>query len=345
MSALTAVSCVIPVANLKAAPFSLDWGSSVYAKVTATNSYGNSLESDAGNGAVITTTPDAPTNVAEVYEQRTKSTLGLSWVAPVFTGGAVIEDYRVSYAEQGQAFSVLASGVTDTAYLATDLTFGVTYEFKVESRNSYGFSAFSETLTLLCAFKPDPPLTASTANTDALVTIAWGEPVANGSPITAYKILVEEKGTGVFTQESVDCDGTSADVVSSRQCTIQLATLRAAPYSLVKDDSVRVKVISVNVYGDSVESVVGSGAVIQLVPDAPVSLANDPAVTTDTQIRFTWSAGASDGGNAVIDYAVYYDQGTDSFALLDGAVTDQFYLTTVTLTPGTTYKFRVTARN
>ena len=101
MSALTAVSCVIPVANLKAEPFSLDWGTSVYAKVIATNSYGNSLESDAGNGAIITTTPDAPTNIVEVYEQRTKSTLGLSWVAPVFTGGDAIEDYRVSIAEQG----------------------------------------------------------------------------------------------------------------------------------------------------------------------------------------------------------------------------------------------------
>ena len=81
------------------------------------------------------------------------------------------------------------------------------------------------------------------------------------------------------------------------------------------------------------------------MPDAPVSLTNDPTVTTDTQIRFTWSDGASDGGNAVIDYAVYYDQGTDSFVLLDGGVTDQFYLTTVTLTAGTTYKFKVTARN
>ena len=115
---------------------------------------------------------------------------------------------------------MLASGVTDTAYLATGLTFGVTYEFKIESRNSYGYSGYSETITLLCAFKPDPPLTASTANSNALVTIAWGEPIANGSPITAYKILVEEKGTGVFTQESVDCDGTSTDVMTNRQCTI-----------------------------------------------------------------------------------------------------------------------------
>ena len=101
MSSSTEVTCTVPVTALRAEPFNLDWGTSVYTKVIATNLYGDSLVSEAGNGAVITTTPDVPTNVAEVYEQRTKSTLGLSWVAPVFTGGAVIEDYRVNIAEQG----------------------------------------------------------------------------------------------------------------------------------------------------------------------------------------------------------------------------------------------------
>ena len=41
-----------------------------------------------------------------------------------------------------------------------------------------------------------------------------------------------------------------------------MAALKAAPYNLVKDDSVNVKVVSVNVYGDSIASSVGSGAVI-----------------------------------------------------------------------------------
>lgn len=51
----------------------------------------------------------------------------------------------------------------------------------------------------------------------------------------------------------------------------------------------------------------GSGAVIQYVPDAPVSLTNDPLTTIDTTIRFTWADGVSDGGTSVIDYTVYYD--------------------------------------
>jgi hypothetical protein len=98
-SASLATTCTIPVTVLRAAPFSLDWGDSVYAKLFATNEYGDSLTSNEGNGAMITTTPDAPINLAEATAQRTKSTLGLTWNSPVFTGGDVIIDYRISIAE------------------------------------------------------------------------------------------------------------------------------------------------------------------------------------------------------------------------------------------------------
>ncbi len=58
MSTSTATTCTIPVTALRVSPFSLGWGTSVYAKVVAKNIYGSSLESSAGNGAFITTTPD-----------------------------------------------------------------------------------------------------------------------------------------------------------------------------------------------------------------------------------------------------------------------------------------------
>ena len=101
MSSSVLTTCTVPVATLRASPYSLEWGASIYAKVIATNSYGDSSESDEGNGAVITTSPDAPINLAEVAVDRTKSTLGLSWDAAAFTGGDVIIDYRISIAEQG----------------------------------------------------------------------------------------------------------------------------------------------------------------------------------------------------------------------------------------------------
>ena len=191
MTASTLTTCTIPVAVLRAAPFSLDWGDSVFAKVIATNLYGDSLESLEGNGAYITTNPDQPTNLVEDYSQRTKSTLAIDWTAPVFTGGDVIEDYRINYREQGGSYSVLASGLTSLTYTAIGLTAGVTYQFTVESRNSYGYSVVSEELTLLCAFIPEPTASVTTTNLNDEVVIAWVEPVTNGSPITAYKVFIQ----------------------------------------------------------------------------------------------------------------------------------------------------------
>jgi hypothetical protein len=164
MSASTATTCIIPINALRASPFLLEWGSSVYSKIVAYNLYGSSLESSAGNGAVITTTPDAPISLAENTLLRTKSSIGLTWSKADFIGGAEIIDYRINIAQSGGSYSVLASNVASLSYTAIELTAGVNYQFKIESRNSYGYSTFSSIISLLCAYVPDPPTTVSTLN-------------------------------------------------------------------------------------------------------------------------------------------------------------------------------------
>ena len=119
--------------------------------------------------------------------------MGISWTAPTFIGGAIIIDYRINIAEVGQPYSVAASGVTSTSYLVTGLIAGKTFELKVEARNSYGYSASSSVLTLLCAFVPDSPTTITTANANEKVSVTWNEPITNGSPIIAYKIQIKKK--------------------------------------------------------------------------------------------------------------------------------------------------------
>jgi len=59
-------SCSVPISTLRSAPYNLAWGSSIYAKVSASNIYGSSTESASENGAVILTVPDAPVNVVNV---------------------------------------------------------------------------------------------------------------------------------------------------------------------------------------------------------------------------------------------------------------------------------------
>ena len=60
---------------------------------------------------MITTYPDPPISLVEVYAQRTPTSLGYAWQPAAFTGGDVIIDYQLSIAVQGGAFSVLASFV------------------------------------------------------------------------------------------------------------------------------------------------------------------------------------------------------------------------------------------
>lgn len=55
----------MPVSSLRTTPYNHDWGASIYAKVVAANSYGDSDPSDEGNGAIIMTQPDSPTDLTE----------------------------------------------------------------------------------------------------------------------------------------------------------------------------------------------------------------------------------------------------------------------------------------
>ena len=131
------------------------------------------------------------------------------------------------------------------------MTSGTTYEFKIEARNEYGYSAYSNTLTELAAYIPEIPVSVTTEMDGSQVKVLWTLPSANGSPITAYKIFVQEIDTGTFTQESTDCVGTDATVISNRYCHIQVTTLLAAPYNMDGGDSVFAKVIAVNLYGET----------------------------------------------------------------------------------------------
>ncbi len=82
-----------------------------------------------------------------------------------------------------------------------------------------------------------------------------------------------------------------------------------------------------------------------LVPDAPILLEDNTAVTTAYVIGFTWQDSFSTGGSPILDYKISYDQSTGVYVNLEEGVTTKSYQTQVVLTPGAVYKFRVQARN
>ena len=94
---ISAHSCSVLIADLITSPYHLPWGSSVYAKVTATNIINDSLQSDEGNGAVILTNPDAPRDLTNIPSITMATQVGLSWSEGLENGGSSVIDYTLEY--------------------------------------------------------------------------------------------------------------------------------------------------------------------------------------------------------------------------------------------------------
>jgi hypothetical protein len=97
LTIVQAVQCSVPLLTVRSAPFLLEFGDSIFAKIVAINYYGESLESDEGNGAIVLLVPDAPTNLADAVDITSASVIGITWEDGMSTGGTPIIDYRVNF--------------------------------------------------------------------------------------------------------------------------------------------------------------------------------------------------------------------------------------------------------
>lgn len=223
-------TCTVQVASLRAAPFSLPWGSSVVVKVTATNSYGDSNESLPGNGAVIITYPDAPVGLSEVVALRTPSSISFVWSEGAQNGGTPVFEYRISM-DSGSGFEILTT-VTSLEHTETGLTFGQIYKFYVEAHNAFDYSVASETISILCAAEPEQPAQPTTSVSGDQVTFTWATPVENGTPITGYNVKIRKADLTYITDTTV-CNGLAQNVITSTECVLPISKLTAAPFSLL----------------------------------------------------------------------------------------------------------------
>lgn len=142
----------------------MGWGYNVYAKIIGYNVYGPSALSNAGSEAVILTKPDAPVSIMETESERSITSITFSWSDGLSDGGAPIIDYRISYDNALSAWEVRAENVQTKSYTATGLTAGLTYKFRIEARNSYDHSDYSDEISIICATIPSVPAQPTTSN-------------------------------------------------------------------------------------------------------------------------------------------------------------------------------------
>jgi hypothetical protein len=326
---------------LRAAPFDFDWGTEVTVKLIAYNLYGDSADSQLGQGAIIITYPDAPLNVREDVDFRSQTSIFLRWDQGISNGGTPIIDYDI-YFDQSVLNYVKVTTTSYNFYLMEGLTMGYTYRFKLTARNSYGYSQDqSIEATILCATVPDPPLNVATVTQNPSdIYVHWTGAVNGGLSILEYKIFFMKRDY-TYEEEKINCDGSEPDIVTGNSCTVPFHTLKAYPFELVPGEYVNVKIIAVNDYGESIFSEIGTGGQIQALPDAPQNLKNDESITEAGIIAIMWDEGASNGGTPVIDYRLWYAE-SNSFSWTE---LDNLYVpnarTVTGLTEGITYKFMV----
>jgi hypothetical protein len=106
------------------------------------------------------------------------------WDPPTFDGGTAVLYYRLWFdsATDGSTFSVLASATTETYYVKTGLIEGKTYQFKVEARNVYGYSDYSETISVVASQVPNTPVAPVTTwdQPNDSVIVSWTTPSSGG---------------------------------------------------------------------------------------------------------------------------------------------------------------------
>lgn len=232
-------------------------------------------------------------------------------------------------------------------FTSTALYSGTYYKYKVRARNQVGFSEFSQEITQLTAQIPDVPNAPTTEIYDRWsVVIDWTAPYNGGSAITSYTIEIRTADITVYSVDSVDCDGNDQTIIVQTTCTVPVATLLALPYQVPWGASIYAKIYATNYLGTSAASLEGNGAIILNYPNDPINLLNNLDITWGRTIGLTWDeSDANAGGIPVIDYTVMSRTSDETdFLELEANVIG----TSVTLDGfilGTTYLFKVKARN
>jgi subtilisin family serine protease len=255
----------------------------------------------------------------------------LTWTAPG-TNGVAISDYLISVAESGTSWTTVDDGVsTATSFTVGGLVSGRDHEFRVAAINAVGTGTWSATVTATPA--GPPAAVAGLRVTDVgsgLVQLAWNQPAGNGSAISDY--LVERSTDGV-TWTSID-DGVS---------TATTATVTG----LVNGTSYRFRVAAHNGVGDGPAS-----DPIQATPAGTPAAVGQLSATVapdggvgSGQVKLAWNAPADNGGSAIVDYVIEWSTDGATWTAVDDGVSPATTFTVDGLTNGTSYRFRVTARN
>jgi uncharacterized repeat protein (TIGR01451 family) len=264
------------------------------------------------------TVPDVPTGVSATPGNGRAT---LSWSAPVTDGGSAVTGYDVTRYLGGVAQGTTSLGVV-TQTTVTGLTNGTAYTFKVAAKNAVGTGPRSESIAVTPRTVADAPVGVTATGGAGQATVSWSAPAFDGgSAVTGYEVT---RYVGGVAQGATPVG----------------AVTQATVTGLTNGTAYTFKVAAKNVAGTGAQSAESNPVTPRTVPDAPAGVS---ATAGAGQAIVNWTASATDGGGAITGYEVTrYVDGVAHGTISVGVATEA---TVIGLTNGTTYTFRVAAKN
>ena len=192
------------------------------------------------------------------------------------TGGSAITSYNLQFRITGSSSSFVSligeiPSSTTTTYTKSGLVTGTSYDFRYRVKNIYGWSSFSNSVSIKAATIPATPSAPTLALYNGKdVSVTWTAPDNGGSTITGYKVLFRDS-TYAFQENTDEWNASISPAKDSLSCIVTFAKLMASPFSLVKGNSVLAEVIAINDIGQSNPSSTNSASsvLVQTIPNTP----------------------------------------------------------------------------
>ena len=292
-------------------------------KVAAINAVGTGPQSAASNTVTPASAPGKPTNVSAVGGNA-KATV--SWEAPVSDGGSPLTGYSLRATSFGNPDVTADFDTSATTRALTGLTNGTTYNIIVSATNVVGStdSDPSADVTPVATTVAGAPTGVSATAGVHQASVSWTAPADDGgTSLTGYVVTPY---LGAVAQPASLFDAS----VTTRTVTGLTA---GATYTFT--------VSATNAVGTGAESGPSSSVTLPDVPSAP---AVTKAIPGNGSATVTWTAPASTGGAAITGYVVtpYISGAAQAQVVFNSTAKTQ---TVTGLTNGTTYTFRVAAKN
>jgi len=230
-----------------------------------------------------------------VSKNVTKNSVGLSWTAPNYNGGALITNFIVETSrDQGQTWVRLTEDQkpvsTSVNLTLGGLAPGTNYLIRVAAQNRAGLSEFvtlEEGFTTLTAPALKPRALTTSRIEGTSLSLAWQLPDSNGGlPISDYRVEFSSNG------------GSSWQTISHAASNER----GFAVTNLTKGKTYKFRVAAVTSAGLGAYSDPATATTLVSSASAPRNLVKKSV--TSSSINLSWSSPSDNGGSVIYDYQI-----------------------------------------